>query len=131
MQVGRATLALFVLGVAASGFGSTLAGASQSVVLPTADVEYTCENVTVSVEPEWVNYSLVITYRDTVTDDEGKALVGPLNGTVTEPYGPEFVFTSVEVLVGGATVETGYVPLRCLRNYSETSVRTRSERSDN
>ncbi len=41
-----------------------------------------------SVEPKWVSYSLVITYRDTVTGDEGKALIGPMNGTVTEPVRP-------------------------------------------
>ncbi len=94
-------------------------------VTPTADIEYTCNNVTVSVEPKWVTYSLVVYYRDTVTGDEGKALLGPMNGTVVEPYGPEILFTSVEVVVNGNTIATDYILARCT---PETSERIRSER---
>ncbi len=134
MQPGGATLTLLVVaavGAAAGvGFGSALAATNQpDVVSPTADVDYTCRNVTVSVEPKWVSYSLVVTYRDTATGDEGKALVGPMNGTVTEPYGPEFVFTSVEVVSNGASIETGYLPARCYPDDPGTSDRTSLERS--
>lgn len=100
---------------------------SASQVVPTANIEYTCNNVTVSVEPKWVTYHLVVYYRDTVTGDEGKALLGPMNGTVTEPYGPEILFTSVDVVVNGDTIATDYILARCT---PETSDRTRSERSE-
>ncbi|SIR81782.1 hypothetical protein SAMN05421858_3928 [Haladaptatus litoreus] len=100
--------------------------ATDQFVTPTADIEYTCDNVTVSVKPKWVNYSIVVYYRDTVTGDEGKALLGPMNGTVTEPYGPDILFTSVEVIVNGGIIATDYILARCT---PDTSERTRSARS--
>ncbi len=100
---------------------------SANQTVPTADIKYTCNNVTVSVKPKWVTYHLVVYYRDTVTGDEGKGLLGPMNGTVMEPYGPEILFTSVEVVVNGDTIATDYILARCT---PDTSDRTPSERSE-
>ncbi len=129
MRPGGMTLAILTVGaVVALGFGGSSVTARQfEPIFPTAEIDYTCQNVTVTVEPEWVSYDLVIRYRDTETGDDGKALIGPFNGTVTEPYGPEIIFTSVEVLANGRSLGTEYIPLRC---QPETSERTRSGSSE-
>lgn len=115
------------IGVASGGGepGATEPPAVQAVGV-TADIEYTCRNVTVTVEPERVQYDLVIFYEDTVTGKRGKALVGPMRGKTVEPYGNGIVFTSVEVMVNGATVETETILAKC---YPDTKDATRSGRS--
>ncbi len=91
-----------------------------------AEINYTCRAVNVSVSPEWVQYDLVVYYYDAVTDDTGKALLGPLNGTVREPFGPEIYLTRVQVLVNGANVGEEGLPARC---YPDRSADTDSSRS--
>jgi hypothetical protein len=104
-----------------------LAGASgYQAIGVSADIDYTCRNVTVSVEPKWVQYDLVVFYEDTVTGKQGKALLGPMRGQTVEPYGNGIVFTSVEVVVNGATVETETILAGC---YPDTSDAMRPERS--
>ncbi len=114
-------------GVVTGGSSPELSGAAgYQAVGVNADIDYTCRNVTVSVEPKWVRYDLVVFYEDTVTGKQGKALLGPMQGKTVEPYGNGIVFTSVEVVVNGATVETDTILARC---YPDTSDATRPGRS--
>ena len=92
----------------------------------TADIEYTCRNVTVMVKPKDVQYDLVIYYEDTVTGRQGKALVGPMAGKTVEPYGNGIVFTSVDVMVNGATIGSETILAKC---YPDTKESTRDGRS--
>lgn len=92
----------------------------------TADIDYTCRNVTVRVEPKDVQYDLVIYYEDTVTGHRGKALVGPMTGKTVEPYGNGIVFTSVDVMVNGATIESETILAKC---YPDTKDSTRDGKS--
>ena len=92
----------------------------------TADIEYTCRNVTVTMRPKDVQYDLVIYYEDTATGRQGKALVGPMTGKTVEPYGNGIVFTSVDVMVNGATIESETILAKC---YPDTKESTRAGRS--
>ena len=116
-----------VPGVVTGGNSPKFSGAAgYQAVGVNADIDYTCRNVTVSVEPKWVRYDLVVFYEDTVTGKQGKALLGPMQGKTVEPYGNGIVFTSVEVVVNGATVETDTILARC---YPDTSDAMRPGRS--
>lgn len=103
----------------------------------TANIDYTCRNVTVRVEPRDVQYDLVIYYEDTVTGHRGKALVGPMMGKTVEPYGNGIVFTSVDVMVNGATIESETILAKCYPDPDtkdstrdgKSSIRTDSGRS--
>jgi hypothetical protein len=126
--VGTLVVVVVVV-VAGSGVvtgGSSPKFSGYQAVGVNADIDYTCRNVTVTVEPKWVQYDLVVFYEDTVTGKQGKALLGPMRGRTVEPYGNGIVFTSVEVVVNGATVETETILARC---YPDTSDAMRSERS--
>lgn len=130
MHHGGSTLMGIMLAVstvvALGGIPSLAAATASQQVGVTADIDYTCRNVTVSVEPKWVPYDIVIYYEDRVTGRQGKALVGPMHGRTVEPYGDGILFTSVEVMVNGATIETETILARC---YPDTNAATRSGRS--
>lgn len=110
------------------------ATALQTVAV-TADIDYSCRNVTVKVKPKDVQYDLVIYYEDTVTGQRGKALVGPMTGKTVEPYGNGIMFTSVDVMVNGATIESETILSKCYPDTKEStrdgksSIRTDSGRS--
>jgi hypothetical protein len=76
------------------------------------EIEFTCESVRVS-GPPGRSYSLVVHYYVPETDDYDRAPLGPLEGTVEEPFDDELVFFEVNVLVGGAVFVSGYIPEEC------------------
>ncbi len=96
------------------------------VVGVTADINYTCRNVTVAVKPKDVQYDLVIYYEDRVTGRQGKALVGPMQGKTVEPYGNGIVFTSVDVMVNGGVIGSETILAKC---YPDTKASTRAGRA--
>ncbi|WP_137284366.1 hypothetical protein [Halorussus salinisoli] len=76
------------------------------------EIEFACDIVRVSV-PEDTEYSLVVHYFVAETGDYDRGLVGPVEGTVEEPFDAEIVFFEVNVLVGGSVVASGFIPDAC------------------
>lgn len=76
------------------------------------EIRFTCDSVRVSV-PDDVGYSLVVHYFVAPTGEYDRGIVGPLEGTVEEPFDDEIVFFEVNVLVGSTVVASGFIPESC------------------
>lgn len=76
------------------------------------EIEFTCEDVRVSLPPDR-QYSLVVHYFVPETGEYDRALLGPLEGTVEEPFDDDLVFFEVNVRVGRTILASGYLPEAC------------------
>ncbi|WP_158058691.1 hypothetical protein [Halorussus halophilus] len=77
-----------------------------------ANVTFACDFVRVFV-PGDHQYALVVHYVDSVSGQRSRASLGPLVGTVTEPYDDEIVFVEVQVLLGSSVVASAVIPDGC------------------
>lgn len=98
----------------ATGAQTTTAENSTVTVVNTTDanVTFACDFVRVSVPGER-SYALVVHYVDTASGLRSRASLGPLVGTVEEPYDEEIVFVEVQVLIGSRVVASAFIPEGC------------------
>lgn len=75
-------------------------------------IEFACDSVRVSV-PDGVTYSLIVHYFVSETGEYDWGLLGPLEGSVEEPFDDEIVFFEVNVFVRGRVVISGFIPESC------------------